>query len=67
MKCVERWRDFLLAVPIICRRICRMLFTIPAAARFLEIDRRTVQRYVERFPEIKDGKKVDMFLLQRRD
>ena len=43
-----------------------MLFTLSAAARFLDIDRRTVQRYVQRFPEIIDGKKVEMVLLQRR-
>ena len=36
-----------------------MLFTVSAAARFLEINRRTVQRYLQRFPEIRDGKEVE--------
>lgn len=37
-----------------------MLWTLSAAARQLGIDRRTVQRYVRRFPEIMDGNKVEL-------
>jgi hypothetical protein len=41
-----------------------MLSTLSAAARSLGIDRRTVQRYVRRFPGIMEGKKVEVIHLQ---
>jgi len=52
----KKWRRML-----ICRRICRMLpSTKSATARLLGIDRRTVQRYVKKFPEVSLGQKVDV-------